>query len=125
MNTYSDIGGLSKSDQYELTTATDRPTPSICMKKQKKNFWWLCLTAGCVINFVLVIITISLLAYYMSNDIATRSEVARISQELEVSQMFSGSNGSSFGSPGPVGPPGLPGTPGKTSCLQKQTSIID
>ena len=82
-----------------------------------------------MINFVLVILTTFLLAYSLSKIRATESEVTWISQELEVSEMFSGSN-ESFGSPGPVGlpgttgpvgppgPSGRPGTPGKTSCMQ-------
>ena len=114
MNVYSDNGS-----DYELMTtpitATDRPTSATTsVKNQKNNTWLLCLTAGCVINFVLVLITTSLLAYYLSNYIATLSEVTRISQELLVSE----SNGSSFGSPGPVGPPGPTGLPGMASCLQ-------
>ena len=45
----------------------------------------------------------------LSKNKATQSEVTRISQELEVSEMFSGSNESLVGSPGPVGPPGANG----------------
>ena len=130
MNVHSDNGGLSESDQYEPitpVTATERPTSATTsVKKQNNNTWLLCLTAGCVINFVLVFLTISLLAYYLSKYIATQSEVTRISQELQLSQMFSEANGSSFGSPGPVGPPGpsgLPGSAGKTNCVQQQICI--
>ena len=134
MDNYSYISELTKPNEYELTTtpitATDRPTSTTtsCVKKEKNNTWLFCLTAGCVINFVLGILTISLLAYHLSNYTATRSEVTRISQELQVSEKFSGSNGSSFGCPGPMGPPGpsgLPGTPGRTSCLIQQEYIYN
>ena len=108
-NVYSNLGELSKPNEYELTTTTTPigggPTipAKTSVKEQKKISWLLCLTFGCVINFILLMLVVSCLAYFLLNYMATKSDVNRISQELEVSKRISGSNES-------FGPPGTPGT---------------
>ena len=86
-NDHSDLGKLSKPNEYELTTkATSIGGPTTpattSVKKQKRISWLLCSTVGCVINFILLTLTVSCLAYYLSKCVAIESEVSRISQML-------------------------------------------
>ena len=110
---YCDLGVQSKHNEYELTipaTFVDGPTtpkggpvtsiggPTVpataSVKKQKKISWLLCLTVGCAINFILLMLTVSFLAYYLSNYMATKSEVSRTIRKLQMLENISELNGS-------------------------------
>ena len=100
-NHYEDLRPDSSLNQTLIATRNEEAprklTYSICF-----------LAVGCILNFFLIVLMASCLAYFLWNHIATKSDVDSISKKQQAFNLTAGQNGIP-GAPGPEGPPGIPG----------------
>ena len=100
-NHYEDLRQVSSLNQPVVATRNE--------KASRKFTYSICfLAVGCILNFILIVLMASCLAYFLANNIATKSEVDSISQKQQAFNLTAGQKGLS-GAPGPEGQPGIPG----------------
>ena len=100
-NHYEDLRQFSSFNQPVVATRNEKAprkfTYSICF-----------LAVGCILNFFLIVLMTSCLAYFLSNHIATKSDVDSISKRQQAFNLTAGQN-ELPGTPASEGPSGIPG----------------
>ena len=108
-NIYQHPGQVDGSNDYATTASILQLSQEITPKRNPRKFCSVTkvLIAGCVLNFVLIVLLAATL-FYLQTRAATKSEVDNMISQVE--QMVISPPIGSSGAPGPIGPPGPAGT---------------
>ena len=97
-HSYEEVQPVSSVNKAVVATVNEKAP-------RKFNYPICFLAVGCMLNFFLIVLMASCLAYLLSNHIATKSEVDLISKKQQAINLTAGQTGTH----GPEGPPGIPG----------------